>query len=138
MTPDQFQKIERHPLGKWFDSYARRRKVLDTDEHTQSSVKEEPSIPIPAPLGKEDIPAIERVRNQDGVLEWWKLKRDLLEKFMDAHELLQNVSSDVRSFISEAGRGMDESAISALLQNPVRFFSASGNVPYETRKQIYL
>ena len=90
------------------------------------------------PLSEEDVYAIQKVKNEDGVLEWWKLDRKHLDKFMDAHPALRRVSSDVRSFIWETGLEMDQSAISALLQNPVRFFSASANVPYETRRQIYL
>jgi len=99
---------------------------------------DEIELPPWKPLSKEDVYAIQKVMNEDGVLEWWKLDRKRLDKFMDVHPELRRVSSDVRSFIWETGLEQDQSSISALLQNPVRFFSASANVPYETRKQIYL
>ncbi|KAI1610899.1 hypothetical protein EDD37DRAFT_353693 [Exophiala viscosa] len=107
----------------------------ETDELNEEAGEIE--LPQWEPLTKEDVYAIQKVKNEDGVLEWWKLERKHLDKFMDAHPVLRRVSSDVRSFIWETGLEMDQSSISALLQNPVRFFSASANVPYETRKQIY-
>ncbi|KAK4943101.1 mitochondrial 54S ribosomal protein YmL41 [Elasticomyces elasticus] len=112
-----------------------RSELSETSELNEET--DEIELPPWKPLSRQDVDAIQKLRNGDGVLEWWKLDRKHLDKFMDVHPELRRVSSDVRSFIWETGLEMDQSSISTLLQNPVRFFSASANVPHETRKQIY-
>ncbi|KIW60183.1 hypothetical protein PV05_00420 [Exophiala xenobiotica] len=80
--------------------------------------------------------ALQETRNNND-LEWWKLKREDLDNFMDVHPHLRRVSSDVRDFICANRHIFDKPTVLKLLENPPRFFAASSNVPYEFRKQIY-
>ncbi|KIX08350.1 uncharacterized protein Z518_03006 [Rhinocladiella mackenziei CBS 650.93] len=81
--------------------------------------------------------AIAKTLNENGKLEWWKLDEETLNKFMDRHPQLREVSNDVRSFIYANGHMLDESALLRLVRNPARYFSASVNVPLALRQQIY-
>lgn len=87
---------------------------------------------------QEEEQAIDNTINEAGELEWWKLEEKHLTKFMSTHPILGKASPDVRSFIARSSHMLEKSTILQLLQNPAKYFSASANVPYALRRQIYL
>ncbi|EXJ84392.1 hypothetical protein A1O3_05059 [Capronia epimyces CBS 606.96] len=126
LNPEQFQQFKQTPPHVWYSAYL--------------SVQQDPSrngISLHQKFAPTELYAIDKTINDRGELEWWKLDRKHLDKFMDAHPQLCHVSSDVRSFISDNSHALTESKILQLLRSPVRYFSASSNVPLEQRKQIY-
>ncbi|KAJ9496535.1 mitochondrial 54S ribosomal protein YmL41 [Exophiala xenobiotica] len=95
------------------------------------------SLPAAHRLNKMTRQALRETRDNNGDLEWWKLKREDLDSFMNVHPGLQRVSSDVRDFIYANRHTFNRDTILKLLENPSRFFAASSNVPYEFRKQVF-
>jgi hypothetical protein len=128
LTPEQFKQFKQTPPHVWFQEY--RKMQAEEPQHAErwSSMIQT----------AEQEEAIKNTMNEDGELEWWKLDREHLDKFMDSHPQLRHVSSDVRSFISENSHVFEKSEIMQILRNPVRYFSAATNVPLAFRKQIYL
>lgn len=127
LDPEQFQQFKQTPPHVWYNAYINVRKESGPA-----------GLSSPQNFAPAELYAIDRTINHRGELEWWKLDREHLDKFMDAHPQLCNVSSDVRSFIAENSHLLSTSKILQLLRNPVQYFSASSNVPLEQRKQIYL
>ncbi|EXJ95820.1 hypothetical protein A1O1_00944 [Capronia coronata CBS 617.96] len=126
LSPEQFQQFKQTPPHVWYNAYI--------------SLQQDPSrtgLSSHQKFAPAELYAIDRTVNDRGELEWWKLDREHLDKFMDAHPQLSNVSGDVRTFIAENGHTLSKSKILQLLRSPVQYFSASSNVPLEQRKQIY-
>ncbi|EHY52866.1 hypothetical protein ABEF92_000763 [Exophiala dermatitidis] len=126
LDPEQFRQFKKTPPHVWYNSY------VNTQQDPSRTGN--PSIPK---FATAELYAIDRTVNDKGELEWWKLDREHLDKFMDLHPQLCNVSPDVRTFISDNAHNLTRSKILSLLRNPVQYFSASSNVPLQQRKQIY-
>ncbi len=128
LTPEQFKDFKQTPPHVWFTKYRNLQAEESQDAERASSM-------LQTPL---DEAVIEETMTEEGELEWWKLDREHLDKFMDAHPQLRHVSSDVRTFISENSHAFEKSEILQILRSPVRYFSAASNVPLAFRKQVYL
>lgn len=129
LTPEQFQDFKKTPPLVWFNKYTKMQAEKSKSQDEAES---------PPPLLSEERAAIEGHTTGEGELEWWKLDREHLDRFMDLHPQLRHVSDDVRTFISHNSQSFQASTILQLLQSPVRYFSASSNVPLPSRQQVYL
>ena len=71
-------------------------------------------------------------------MEWWKLDRERLPQFIEAHPKLRTLSQDVKDFIQKGSINLTESSVQSILLNPSRYFSVPYHVPLSMRKQVYL
>ncbi|OAL37671.1 hypothetical protein AYO20_03178 [Fonsecaea nubica] len=89
-------------------------------------------------LNTEEQKAFAPIFREDGLnTEWWKLDRKNLERFMETHPSLREVSSDVKSFIAAGSINFEKSTILRILMDPARYFALPHNVPLSMRRQVY-
>ncbi|KAJ9604396.1 mitochondrial 54S ribosomal protein YmL41 [Cladophialophora chaetospira] len=79
-------------------------------------------------------PLLENKRIQ---MKWWKLDRETLPQFIEAHPKLRTLSQDVKDFIQKGSVNLNKSNVQRILSNPSRYFSIQHHVPLSMRKQVY-